>query len=81
MDPLVRDIAPYPKHDEVFKHTATPGAPSDSNVGDVTDRDTGAGNFNILGLEDTTTKPLASRKRLLEAGRSISYLKNTEEIR
>ena len=81
MDPLVGDIAPYPKLDEVFKHTTTPGAPSGSNIGDVTNRDTGAGNSDILGLEDTTTKPLASRKRFLEARRSLSYLKNTAEIR
>jgi hypothetical protein len=80
---LVRDIAPYPQPDQVFKHTTTPGAPnpSGSNVGDNTDRDAGAGNSDMLSLEDTTTQPLASRRRLLEAGRSLPYLENTGKIR
>jgi hypothetical protein len=60
MDPLLGDIAPYPEHDQVFKHTTTPGAPSCSNVGDITDRDAGAGVSDLLGLEDTTAEPLAS---------------------
>jgi hypothetical protein len=60
----------------VFKHTTTPGAPSGCNVGDITDYDTGAGNSDMSGLEGTTAEPLVSSKRLLEAGRSSSYLEN-----
>lgn len=76
MDPSIRDISPQPKHDEVFKHTTTPGAPSGSNVSEITDHDTGTGNSDMSGLDGTTAEPLASSKCLLEAGSSSSYLEN-----
>lgn len=76
MDPSDHDIAPHPKHGEVFKHTTTPGAPQRQQRGDITDHDTVAGKSDMSGLEGTTAEPLASSKRLLEAGRSLSYHEN-----
>jgi hypothetical protein len=65
MDPSVRDITLLPKHDAVVKNATTQGVPSGSNVDDITDHNTVAGNSDMSGLEGTTDEHLASSKRCL----------------